>query len=117
MKRTILVIDDNEDIRDIARISIEVVGGWTLLEAASGLEGLAVAEREQPDAILLDYMMPELDGPATFAVLQENQSTRSIPVIFLTAKESFEGGAGTISKPFDPMNLHTQVATILNWGE
>lgn len=116
MNRKILVIDDNEDIRDIARISIEVVGGWTLIEASSGLEGVAVAEREQPDAILLDYMMPELDGPGTYAVLQENLSTKAIPVIFLTAKESFDGGAGTIAKPFDPMSLHTQVAAILNWG-
>lgn len=119
--KRILVIDDEDDIREVAQLSLEMVGNWEVLTAGSGREGLAVAAAEVPDAILLDVMMPDLDGPSTFAKLQENPRTRNIPVILLTAKmqaadrRRFErlGVNGVITKPFDPMTLAEQVAEAL----
>jgi CheY-like chemotaxis protein len=116
-ERTILVIDDNEDIRDVARVSIEVMGGWRLFGAASGREGVAMASENQPDAILLDYMMPDLDGPGTLSLLRSREDTRSIPVIFLTAREgSLLEGHFCIPKPFDALGLHLQIAQMLGWS-
>lgn len=122
--KRILVIDDEDDIREVAQLSLEMVGGWEVLTAHSGTEGLVVAETEHPDAILLDVMMPDMDGPATFKELQANPTTEDIPVILLTAKVlssdqrrfSELGVTAVIPKPFEPMNLATQVAQALGWA-
>jgi CheY-like chemotaxis protein len=121
--KRILVIDDAEDIREVAQISLQVVGGWEVLTASSGQEGVAKAIAEQPDAILLDVMMPDQDGPTTFQQLQANSATQHIPVILLTAKalasdrQMFAdlGVVSVIAKPFEPMYLAGQVAQILGW--
>src|SRR5579884_2847440 len=84
--RRILIIDDEDDIREVAKASLEIVGGWEVLTAHSGLAGLAIAAAEALDAILLDVMMPDMDGPTTYQRLQSDPTTRDIPVIFLTAK-------------------------------
>ena len=84
--KRILLIDDEADLREVAQLSLEMVGGWQVIEGSSGSEGLAKAESEQPDAILLDLMMPDMDGFTTFKRLQANKATKQIPVIFLTAK-------------------------------
>ncbi|MGD1703772.1 response regulator [Dapis sp. BLCC M229] len=123
-KKRILLIDDQDDIREVAQLSLEMVGGWEVITGSSGREGIVKAELEQPDAILLDVMMPELDGFATFQELRANQATKQIPVIFLTAKVSsddrrqfFELGVnGVITKPFDPMSLPTEIETTLGWN-
>lgn len=123
--KRILVIDDEEDIREVAQLSLEMVGGWEVLTAGSGSEGIAKADAEQPDAILLDVMMPDMDGPATFAQMQRHSGTQHIPVILLTAKVQATdqrrfaelGVAGIIAKPFDPMNLANQVAKVLGWKD
>ena len=117
----ILLVDDEQDIREVAALSLQAIGGWRVSSAADGGRALVMALAEQPDAILLDVMMPGLDGPATFKRLQDNPQTRDIPVIFLTAKaqsadrQKFAelGVAGTLTKPFDPMTLTDQIATIL----
>lgn len=117
----ILLVDDEDDIREVAAISMHAVGGWEVGSASSGAEAIAKALAEPPDAILLDVMMPDLDGPATFRRLQQDPRTREIPVILLTAKAQaadrrfFEelGVAGVLSKPFDPMSLPDQVAELL----
>ncbi|MBW4681227.1 MAG: response regulator [Microcoleus vaginatus WJT46-NPBG5] len=122
--KRILVIDDEEDIREVAQLSLEMVGGWEVITAGSGSEGIAKAEAELPDAILLDVMMPDMDGPATFAKMQLIKATQQIPVILLTAKVQATdqrrfaelGVAGVIAKPFDPMNLANQVAQVLDWS-
>ena len=119
----ILVIDDEADIRAVSRMSLERVGGWTVLLAESGERGLELAEGEQPDAILLDVMMPDMDGAATIQRLKESPATRQIPVCFLTAKvqaadrERYRslGGVGLITKPFDPMTLPEEIGSILGW--
>ncbi|MCC3434973.1 MAG: response regulator [Microcoleus sp. PH2017_40_RAT_O_B] len=123
--KRILVIDDAEDIREVAQVSLEVVGGWEVLTASSGREGVAKALAEQPDAILLDVMMPDQDGPTTFKQLQANDATHHIPVILLTAKALASdrrmfadlGVVSVIAKPFEPMALAAQVAEALGWQE
>ncbi len=123
MKR-VLIIDDEEDIREVAQVSLETVGGWAVLAAGSAQEGLAKAEQERPDAILLDVMMPDLDGPGTLQKLKENAETKDIPVIFLTAKVQNAdrrrlaslGAKGVVAKPFDPLTLAKEVAGILGWA-
>jgi CheY-like chemotaxis protein len=123
--RKVLIIDDEGDLREIASMSLRTMAGWETLVASSGKEGLAVAEREKPDAILLDVMMPEVDGVATFHMLHGNAITRGIPVVLLTAKiraadkERFAQLAirGVIEKPFDPVALPQQISAVLGWGD
>ncbi|MEO8378088.1 MAG: response regulator [Acidobacteriota bacterium] len=116
-----LVIDDEEDVRYVAQMSLGRVGGMTVLVAASGEEGLATARRERPDFILLDLMMPGMDGPATLRALRQWPETERIPVVFLTAKtlafgvDSLKelGAKAVIFKPFDPMTLAADIRTVL----
>lgn len=123
MSRTILIIDDDEAIREIAKVSLELMTGWIVLTAPSGREGIAAAQSARPDAILLDVMMPDMDGPAVFRSLKEQACTASIPVLFLTAKiqradlREFKdfGVQGVIAKPFDPLRLGAVVALWLAW--
>src|SRR5689334_22271478 len=85
-QKRILIVDDEDDIREVAQVSLELVGHYEVLTAARGTDGVARARTDRPDAILLDVMMPELDGPATLARLRADPATRDIPVVFLTAK-------------------------------
>lgn len=123
MSKTILVIDDEDNVREVTSMSLEVMGGWQTLTASNGADGIEIAKREKPDAILLDVMMPGMDGPTTFRALQQDETTRTIPVLLLTAKVQAAdrlrfadlGVAGVISKPFDPAVLPTDVAAALGW--
>ncbi len=117
----VLLVDDEEDVREIARLSLGRVGGMEVCDASSGPEGVQRAAEEKPDFILLDMMMPEMDGPATLNALRANPETASIPVVFLTAKalpSEIErlrqmGAVGIVTKPFDPMTLADEVRRIL----
>jgi len=121
--RRVLVVDDDDMLREVARVSLEMVGGWQVSAAASGAEAVRVAAAEQPDALLLDVMMPGMDGPSTVVALRQDPATRDIPVIFLTAKVGGDGHAhwahldivGVIPKPFDPMTLSAEVSRLLGW--
>lgn len=123
MRKHILLIDDEDDIREVTAVSLETVAGWQVSSAGSGIAGIELARTIRPDAILLDVMMPEQDGPATLRVLRNDEVTAGIPVIFLTAKvQSIEcdrlkaiGAAGTLAKPFNPLTLANQVMDILGW--
>lgn len=123
MSRRLLVIDDEDDIREVAQLSLEMTTGWEILTASSGAAGIATAEAQQPDAILLDVMMPEMDGPTTFRRLRDAAATAGIPVILLTAKAQATDRArflelgvnGVLTKPFDPMTLGSEVARTLGW--
>jgi CheY-like chemotaxis protein len=125
LTRRILVVDDDELLREVAKAALEIVGGWQVVTAHSGAEARTQALLQQPDAILLDVMMPEVDGPSTVAALRADPATAEIPVIFLTAKVSSEateswsrlGLAGVIPKPFDPMTLSVDIARLLEWQE
>jgi CheY-like chemotaxis protein len=122
-RRTVLLIDDEPDIREIVELALGSVAGWEVLTASSGADGVELASAQQPDVILLDVMMPGLDGPATLDVLRSRAETRAIPVLFMTAKAQAGeltryaslGVAGVIPKPFDPMTLSDRVAAALGW--
>jgi len=124
MPHRLLVIDDEDDIREVASLSLELTQGWTVKTASGGSAGTALALSMEPDAILLDVMMPDMDGPTTFGILQQQGATRSIPVIFLTAKvQAAEreklmqlGARGIIPKPFDPLTLGQQIKDVLSWS-
>jgi CheY-like chemotaxis protein len=123
--KKILVIEDEDGLREITQFSLEAAAGWDVSTAVSGSEGLIKAEAEQPDAILLDVMMPDMDGTETFQRLQSNPATQSIPTIFLTAKARGSeqqalidlGVLGLITKPIKPQELVEQIREILNWSE
>jgi len=123
--RSVLIIDDEDDIREVASLSLEAIAGWTVHAASSGTEGIAAALKVQPDAILMDVMMPGMDGPTTFKLMQQTKGIEHIPVILLTAKvqgidqRRFAelGVAAVLFKPFDPLLLSEQIAKALGWKE
>lgn len=122
--RKILVIDDEDDIREIAKISLQVLKQWQVLTAKSGEEGLEIAAKAQPDAILLDVFMPGIDGLVTLDRLGKAPNTQLIPVIMLTAtgvivseqKYAELGAKAIINKPFDPGMLGDQISLALHWN-
>ncbi len=122
--KCVLIIDDEEDIREVTQLSLEMLGGWEVKTACCGREGVRKAKAEQPDAILLDVMMPDMDGPTAFQKLQADPHTSHIPVFFLTAmvqpseRQQFVdlGVKGVITKPFDPLTLADEVADELGWS-
>jgi CheY-like chemotaxis protein len=117
----VLVVDDSNVIRQLATMALRGFAGWEVTVAESGAEALRLAADESPEAILLDVVMPDMDGPATLAALRARPETRETPVIFVTAsdgqsdRESFErlGAAGVIRKPFEINRLAEQVSGIL----
>ena len=123
MGRKIVIIDDEEDIREVASLSLETVAGWEVIKASSGAQGVARAAEHRPDAILLDVMMPGMDGPDTFRELRRNPATAGIPVLLLTAKVQGSdqrrfaglGVEAVLFKPFDPLTLATQISRALGW--
>jgi|SwirhisoilCB3_FD_contig_31_10879856_length_656_multi_4_in_0_out_0_2 CheY-like chemotaxis protein len=123
MSKTILIIDDDDDIREVAQLTLELGASWNVVSANSGVSGVDAAVAHHPDAILLDVMMPGMDGPATLDRLRADARTREIPVVFLTAKartserERLESCAvaGVLDKPFDPTMLPSQLASLLGW--
>ena len=123
--RSVLIIDDEDDIREVAALSLEATSDWVIHTAGSGREGIAAAAERQPDAILMDVMMPGMDGPTTFRAMQHTDSVSHIPVVLLTAKvqgvdqRRFAGlgVAGVLFKPFDPITLASQLSQVLGWQE
>jgi CheY-like chemotaxis protein len=122
--KRVLVIDDDDDIRMLVRLSLQRVGGLEVIEASNGREGLDLARSEVPDAILLDVMMPEMDGPTTVLELRRIPETAAIPVVLLTAKVQARDQErfaelpiqGTIPKPFDPLELPRQLREMVATG-
>jgi CheY-like chemotaxis protein len=112
----LLLVDDEPDIRAIAKMALERVGGWEVTAAGSAGEAVAAVRATMPDVVLLDVMMPDTDGPATLEQLRPLLAD-GVPVIFLTAKDDPApllalGAAGVIAKPFDPIALPREVAAI-----
>jgi CheY-like chemotaxis protein len=122
---TVLVVDDDENIRELTQLALETVSGWTVLTADGGFAALEMCRVHHPDVVLLDMMMPDMDGLTTFEHLQADERTSDIPVIMFTAK----GGVGhrqpwddhpirgMIAKPYNPMTLGQQVIDILEWTD
>ena len=121
----ILYVEDDPDIQMVAQMALEVVGGFTLRTCSSGQEAIEAATQFSPDLILLDVMMPHMDGPGTLAALRALPATAGTPVIFMTAKvQAAEvtyykslGAVGVIAKPFDPMQLPQQVRQLWQEGQ
>lgn len=119
----ILYVEDDADIRTIAEMALEIVGGLNLRVCSSGIEALQACDGFKPDLLLLDVMMPGMDGPSTLAGLRKLPQTASTPVIFMTAKVQASevayykslGALGVIAKPFDPMVLAEEVRTL--WSQ
>ena len=123
MKKTltkILYVEDEPDIRTVAQLALETVGGFTLAIFSNGEAAVVAAAEFKPDLLLLDVMMPGMDGPTTLATLRNNPLLQNTPVIFMTAKvqpaeiKRFRelGALDVIAKPFDPMTLAEQVKQI-----
>lgn len=120
--KKILYAEDEPDIQAVAQMALENIGGFEVVLCNSGLEALEVAPNAAPDLILLDVMMPGLDGPETLSKLREIDGLKDTPVIFLTAKamasevERFKeaGAIDVIAKPFDPMTISDQIRDIWN---
>jgi CheY-like chemotaxis protein len=121
--KTVLIVDDEAIIRQCVQVELESHRGWKVLQADTGISGLATAKEQQPDLILLDVTMPEMDGITALRKLQQDEATRHIPVIMLTALSGDSdrriygelGATWLISKPFDLMALPNQVETIMGW--
>ncbi|GAA4729832.1 response regulator [Isoptericola chiayiensis] len=120
-----VVIDDDPSIREVATLALSMAGGHESYSAADGFEGVELARQVRPDAILLDVMMPTVDGPTVLSRLRQVEDLRRTPVVFLTAKVGAQdisrldglGAAAVITKPFDPLTLADQLATALGWEE
>jgi CheY-like chemotaxis protein len=118
----VLIVDDEPEIRHVARLSLGKLGRMNVIEASSGAEAIATARKERPDLVLLDVMMPGMDGCETFRALRADPDTAAIPVIFLTAAGRTsevslmmdEGAKGVLYKPFDPVTLASEVRAILH---
>ncbi len=117
----ILIIDDEDDVRDIASMCLGLIDGEQVLTAAGGQEGLDLAAQHKPDVILLDLMMPVMDGAETLRRLRDNAQTADIPVIFLTVKNIPSevdrlmelGALAVMRKPFEPTTLGAQITEIV----
>ena len=115
--KRVLYVEDEVNIRTVGRFALEEVGGLTVETAESGQEALDKAARFSPDVVLLDVMMPGMDGIATYRALRELEATSRVPIIFMTAKvqpqevESYKrlGALAVIAKPFDPLTLPDEV--------
>lgn len=118
----LLLAEDDPDIQKVVRMSLRVRGVTDVLLADNGEECLRLVKEKRPDVILLDVMMPRMDGYETCRRLKNDPETKDIPVIFLTAKaQHFEmkrgleaGALGYLIKPFDPMTLHDQIVAVLD---
>ena len=122
--KKIMLVEDEHDIQEVARLSLEAIGSFNVKVCGSGKEALSQAPEFSPDLILLDVMMPGMDGLTTLKMLRQdpNSNISKIPVIFMTAKAQTNemknyissGAIGAISKPFDPMQLPMQIKEIWN---
>lgn len=118
--RRVLCVDDESDILEVAKLCLETTAGLDVLCCSSGAELLAVVAEAAPDLIMLDVMMPDMDGPSVLKALRRNPALDGIPVVFLTARvQNAEieqylkmGATGVICKPFDPMRLAVQIEEI-----
>lgn len=119
--KKVLLVDDDEYVRRIAAMSLRKLGGFEVLLAGSGAEGLVMAEQLIPDLILLDIIMPGLDGIVTITELKKSPQAKAIPVIFLTGARELTppervralGALDVIYKPIDPLRLPSQALEIV----
>jgi CheY-like chemotaxis protein len=125
LTKRVLYIDDEPDLQLIVKTCLQTLGGWEVEVAKSGAEGLVKAEELKPDAIILDVIMPDMDGVACLQKLKLNAKTQAIPVVFLTSRWNITqgyqfsalGAVGAIAKPFNALTLVPQIAKFLGWNQ
>lgn len=123
MTRSVLVVDDEQDVRTLAVMSLQRIGGYQVRSAGSGSECLAALAAEMPDVVVLDVMMPVMDGPATLDHIRSDSRAHAVPVVFLTAgvapadlaRLTAMPVSGVLRKPFDPLTFPAELAGLLNW--
>ena len=123
MTHRILVVDDDDDVRRLASMALSRIGGHEVTSVSSGAECLSALKDGVPDAVVLDVMMPGMDGPTTLEAIRDDPATRDLPVVFLTAgvvdadmdRLRALSVAGILNKPFDPLQLPQQLGDILGW--
>lgn len=123
MSKRILIVDDEADVREVTKLGLEMGTDWIVLTASSGEEAVSLAVAQSPDVILLDMMMPDMDGRATLQRLKATAATQAIPVILVTAKaqpsnlKDFQDLdiAAVIAKPFRPLKLAAEISQTLGW--
>jgi len=123
MTRNVLVVDDEQDVRTLAVMSLQRIGGYQVRAAASGTECLAELAQEVPDAVVLDVMMPMMDGPTTLDQIRSDPLAHAVPVVFLTAgvaeadlaRLGAMSVSGVLGKPFDPLTFPAELARLLGW--
>lgn len=123
MTHRILVVDDDEDVRRLAVMSLSRVGGYEVTSVGSGEDCLTALRTDLPDAVVLDVMMPVMDGPTTLLAIRDGAHTHALPVVFLTAgvveadmdRLRAMPVSGVLQKPFDPLQLPAQLAAVLGW--
>jgi len=121
MSKCILIVDDEEDVRAVIQLGLEMQAGWKVLNAESGAEAIKTAASQQPDVILLDLMMPDMDGRTTLQKLKNDPKTEQIPVIVMTAKSKSAveenlrdlDVAAIFTKPLRPLNLAQEISEVL----
>jgi CheY-like chemotaxis protein len=123
--KKILVIDDEADIREVLSTSLQLTTDWKVETASSGKDGVLKAIKYRPDAIVLDFMMPEMDGPTAARMLQAQPETSLTPVVLLTAKAHMSDREGLVknggikavlAKPFDPLTIADEIKEALGWS-
>lgn len=125
MTKRILIVDDDDSILTIIKMALEFTSGWDVTTIASATKAIALVESECSDAIVLDVMMPELNGSEVFQLLRSKPKTQNVPIIFLTAKvertghQSLKdmGAAGVLVKPFEPDMIADQIKALLHWSD
>lgn len=121
----ILLVDDDPDLLLITKIVLEKTAGFQVLQAPTGVKALEIARREHPDVVLMDVMMPDMDGPELLVKFRQEATLKDIPVVFLTGKTDPAqvaslgrlGAQGVLQKPFQPLALADRLRAILKAGE
>ncbi|EDX84681.1 hypothetical protein S7335_2378 [Synechococcus sp. PCC 7335] len=124
MSKTVLIVDDEADALAIAVLALQMKTDWILLQASSGHQALEIILEQKPDLILLDMMMPDMDGRATLKKIREKYDSQALPVILVTAKVQPISQTGidpndvttVFIKPFRPLELADQIRTVLGWS-
>lgn len=117
----IMLVDDEADIRTIAELALVSIGGWNVALAESGQDALTQLAKQTVDLVLLDVMMPDMDGPTVLRRMRDSETLAHIPIIFMTAKVQRReidhfielGALGVIGKPFDPMQVSEEIRRIM----
>lgn len=120
----VVVIDDDRDLRELIKITLEFTAGWEVVTAANGREGIEAVRERAPDVVVVDLMMPEMDGYAVCRCLKQDPATAAIPLVLLTARKQLDerqlgaaGASGVVFKPFEPEELASQIRRLCESDE